>query len=294
MAGVTEVDTAGTPARAASGPAHGVDPTLVGTAAAALVAGGGLTLAARHSAVALLVAIAIVQAAFAFAWVLGTGMPGRRGAIVLAALAAGGADTVVSVWPHGRLGTLLAVAGLAVPLLYVHQLSRGAARTRIVESMAMVAALVLAVIALASLLQLRHELRDTHSGPVATQGAIAAIGGRARGRLPGRSRRAAAALRPGRAPRAARRCWPRPASAPRSATSSSTAATTSRAGGRRSSGRRSARWPAWSPSARASCCTASWPTTPTGPVASQPAAAPGDPAPCCRCACWHRARSCCA
>lgn len=176
MAGVTEVDTAGTAAPAADGQAHGVDPTLVGTAAAAVVAGGGLALAARHSAVALLVAVAIVQAAVAFAWVVGTGMPGRKGALVLAAFAAAGADTVVSVWPHGRLGALLAVAGLAVPLLYVHQLSRGAARTRIVESMAMVAALVLAVIALASFLQLRHELRGTHSGPVATEGAIAALG----------------------------------------------------------------------------------------------------------------------
>lgn len=176
MAGVTEVDTAGMAAPAANGPAPAVDPTLLGTAAVALFAGGGLALAARYSAVALLVGVAVVQAAAALSWALGTGMPGRKGALVLAAMAAGGADTVVSVWPHGRLGALLAVAGLAVPVLYAHQLSRGAARTRIVESMAMVAALVLAVIALASFLQLRHELRDTHSGPVATQGAIAALG----------------------------------------------------------------------------------------------------------------------
>ncbi len=175
---MSEVDTTAPDARAGGidESPHGVDPTLVGTAAAALVAGGGLVLAARHSALALLIAVAVVQALFVLSWTLGTGMPGRKGAVVLAALAAGGADTVVSVWPHGRLGTLLAVGGLAVPLLYFHQLSRGAARTRIVESLSMVAALVLAVIALAALVQLRHELRDTHSGPIATQGAVGAIG----------------------------------------------------------------------------------------------------------------------
>ena len=54
---------------------------------------------------ALLVAVASCRRCLAFAWVFGTQVPGRTGALVLAALAAGGADTAVSVWPHGRLGS---------------------------------------------------------------------------------------------------------------------------------------------------------------------------------------------
>ena len=46
---------------------------------------------------------------------------------MIAGLAAAASDVAVSVWPHGRLGTLLPVFGLAVPAMFVHQLARGAA-----------------------------------------------------------------------------------------------------------------------------------------------------------------------
>src|SRR5690242_12782368 len=98
--------------------------------AVAIVVGAALGVTARLSALDLLIGLAAVQAATAFAVVYGFGLPGRKGTVVLAALAAAGADVVVSVWPHSRLGTLLPVLGLAVPLLIVHQLVRGAARLR--------------------------------------------------------------------------------------------------------------------------------------------------------------------
>lgn len=130
---------------------------VTGNVTAAVVVGVGLAWAARTGPVELLVAVAVVQALLAFAWVLGARMPGRVGALVIAALASAAADTAVSVWPHSRLGTLLPVLGLAIPAMFVHQLWRGAARVRVVESLGGIALLVVAVVSLPALLQLRHE-----------------------------------------------------------------------------------------------------------------------------------------
>ncbi len=102
--------------------------------------------------------------------------PAAWGALVIAALAAGGADFAVSYWPHGRLGTLLAVLGLAVPVMYVHQLTRGAARVRVVASLGSVAVLVFAEVALPALLQLRHEFAQTDTAAVGGRVAAAAVG----------------------------------------------------------------------------------------------------------------------
>jgi hypothetical protein len=150
--------------------------SLVTTLVAALIVGGGLVAAARASALALLVAVAVVQTLFASAWVFGTAMPGRRGAVAIAILASGAADAVTSVWPDGRLGPLLAVLGLTVPAMFVHQLSRGAARVQVVSSLAAVAMLVLCEVALAALLQLRHEFGTDVGGKVAST-VTAAVGG---------------------------------------------------------------------------------------------------------------------
>ena len=177
MSAVTDVHApTATPPRAGGGAAR-VDASLTGSLVAIIVAGAALAVTARVGALALLVAIAVLQAAFAASWVFGTAVPGRKGALVIAALAAGGADTVVSVWPHGRLGTLLPVLGLAVPVMFVHQLLRGAARTRIVDSLSSVAVLVPAVVALPALLQLRHEFVDPSLGGVVVSAVAAAICG---------------------------------------------------------------------------------------------------------------------
>ncbi|MCW2594843.1 MAG: conserved rane protein of unknown function [Jatrophihabitans sp.] len=155
----------------------GAESSLLASLTVALVAGSGLAFAARAGATALLIAVAAVQAVFAFAWVFGTAMPGRRGALVIAALAAAGSDVSASVWPHGRLGVLLAVLGLAVPVMFVHQLMRGAARVQVVSSLSAVAMLVLAEVALPALLQLRHEFTDAGLGGRVVSAAVAATAG---------------------------------------------------------------------------------------------------------------------
>lgn len=150
--------------RAATAEPTSVEAGHSASLAVAVLVGVALALGARGSAVALLVVVAALQALLGFAWVLGSDLPGRKGALVLAAMAAAAADVCVSVWPHGRLGSQLAVLGLAVPLLFVHQLMRGAARVRVSVSLAGISLLVLAEVALPSLLQLRHEFAGPDLG----------------------------------------------------------------------------------------------------------------------------------
>jgi hypothetical protein len=150
---------------------------LMATAGGALVVGAGLTTTALASGAALLCAVAVVQALFALAWVTGTGMPGGKGALVLAVMAGSAADVTVSVWPDGKLGALLAVLGLAVPVMFVHQLARGAARVEVVRSVAATAVLVLVVVAPAALIQLRHEFGSGDLAGKVTAMAVAAMAG---------------------------------------------------------------------------------------------------------------------
>ncbi|MDT4915208.1 MAG: hypothetical protein QOC66_4336 [Pseudonocardiales bacterium] len=154
-----------------------VDLSLLATLAAALVVGAALVLTARAGATPLLIAVAAVQALFAVAWVFGTVMPGRVGGLVIATLAAAAADVTTSVWPDGRLGTLLAVLGLAVPAMFVHQLGRGAARVQVVSSLSAVALLVLGEVSLPALLQLRHEFGAGELGGRVVATAVAAVAG---------------------------------------------------------------------------------------------------------------------
>lgn len=126
-------------------------------AAVALLFGAGLAVLAEIGATALLLGVAVTQGVLVLSWVVGTAMPGRIGGIVLGALAAVGADLAVSRFPSGQLGSLLFVAGLALPAMFIHQLTRGVVRTRVVESLSDIALLVVCVLALAALPQLRHE-----------------------------------------------------------------------------------------------------------------------------------------
>jgi hypothetical protein len=151
--------------------------SLLPTLAVALVVGAGLVLAARTGATPLLIGVAVVQALLAASWVLGTAMPGRIGGLLIAAGAAAAGDITTSVWPHGRLGPLLAVLGLAIPTMFIHQLARGAARVQVVSSLSAVAFLVLGEVSLPALLQLRHEFGTGSLGGRVAAAAIAAVAG---------------------------------------------------------------------------------------------------------------------
>jgi hypothetical protein len=149
---------------------------LLGVLVASLV-GAGLSLTAWRSALALLVAVAVTQVVIGFAFAVVTAMPGRTGALVIAGLAAAASDVAVSVWPHGRLGVLVPVFGLAVPAMFAHQLARGAARVRIVASLAGTAMLVVLVTALPALVQLRHEFVPASTGGALVAGVVGAAAG---------------------------------------------------------------------------------------------------------------------
>ncbi len=182
MARVTEPDVSAAHlggAAPAGGPLDdGQDLTNpVGTMAVAVAVGALLIGCARSGAVALLVAVAVVQALCALSWVFGTGMPGRKGALVMVGMAAAAADVAVSVWPDSRLGALLGVVGLAVPVMFVHQLMRGAARVRLLESLGGTAVGVVSVVALPALIQLRHEFDGSSLGGRVVAAVVAAAAG---------------------------------------------------------------------------------------------------------------------
>ena len=162
-----------------------------------------LALGADVSAVCLLVAVAVVQGLLVLAWALAAGppavaaqsansqsvpapvasrrwpaaMPGRIGTVVLGAMAAAGADVAVSVRPHDALAPMLTVLGLAVPAMFIHQLTRGVVRARVVDSLSGIAVLILCVVALAALMQLRHESDGARMTVAAVAVAGAAIVG---------------------------------------------------------------------------------------------------------------------
>ncbi len=147
-------------------------------ALAALVFGAALAVASGQSALSLLIVIAIGQAALVVSWVYGTGMPGPLGALVIAGAAAAGADVAVSVEPDRELAPLLVGLGLAVSVMFVHQLARGVVRTRTVESLSHLALLVVAVSAMPCYLQLRHQFdgRDLALGSLLAVGVAMVVG----------------------------------------------------------------------------------------------------------------------
>src|SRR5205823_4076664 len=84
-------------------------------------------------------------------------------------------DVSVSVWPHGRLGVLIGVIGLAIPAMFIHQLTRGAARVRLVASLSAIGVLLLAEVSLAALPQLRHEFVGADNGGEVVAAAVLAV-----------------------------------------------------------------------------------------------------------------------
>jgi hypothetical protein len=151
---------------AAPGSAYGasrwVDPDAVvlvpasrrelGLAAVAAVVVGvvvtaGAALAGRAGVVA---GVALAQAGLVPAWVSALRRPGRIGSLLVGAGAAAAADAVLVVKDRTSPAALLGVLGLAVPALVVHQLTRGVVRVRVTESLAGVATVVAAGVALAT------------------------------------------------------------------------------------------------------------------------------------------------
>jgi len=124
--------------------------------------------------------VALVQALLVPAWVLGTDRPGRIGGIVLGLAAAGAADAALVLHDRTSPAALLAVLGLALPAMLVHQLTRGVVRVRVTESLAGVALGGTAVVALSTLVALARAV----DGPrLVTAVALAAGAGLVAARL---------------------------------------------------------------------------------------------------------------
>jgi hypothetical protein len=167
--GAAEATADGTLALAADDPTVAARPMPGGPGSArlqlllaalvAILAGAALGVGAQHSATTLLAAVAAAQAALVGAWTFGAAVPGRIGSLLIGVGVAAGADIVVMVWPHGRLGALLPVLATVSLAMFVHQLTRGVVRTRVVESLSDITLVVVAVAALPALVQLRHEFR---------------------------------------------------------------------------------------------------------------------------------------
>jgi hypothetical protein len=145
----TPTDTSPAPAAAAA--------VQIQLAVLTALAGGALAAGSYLGVVGLLVAICLVQLSLALSWLFGTAVPGRKGGLALAALAAAGADAAIMHWPDSGYSPVLGVLGLAVPLLFLHQLARGVVRTRVLESLADITVLLVALVALAGLIVLRRQ-----------------------------------------------------------------------------------------------------------------------------------------
>jgi len=131
-----------------------------------LAAGGYL------GSIATLVAVAVLQAVLVPCWMLGNRLPGRIGGLTLGLAAAAAADGLILHWPGSGYSPVLGVLGVAIPLMFAHQLSRGVVRTRVVESLAGITLMLVAVVAAPGLILLRHQA----SGRTIVLAALAALG----------------------------------------------------------------------------------------------------------------------
>ncbi|NEK58288.1 hypothetical protein GCU56_10440 [Geodermatophilus sabuli] len=111
-------------------------------------------------------AVAVLQLALVAAWVPATGIPARTGAPALGLAAAAGADLLMVLPERPELGALVAVPGLGLLAVVLHQMLRRAPRQDVVGSMAGVLVLLCAASALAALLRL--EAPGAGEAPVTT------------------------------------------------------------------------------------------------------------------------------
>ncbi|HTZ45810.1 MAG TPA: hypothetical protein VMB79_18255 [Jatrophihabitans sp.] len=167
---MTTPDTQAGPVAAAADPAPAVNHVQL--AALSAVLAGVLAAGSYTGTVSMLVAVAVLQAVLVPCWVLGHRLPGRIGGLVIGGLAAAAADGLTLHWPDSGYSPVLGVLGVAIPALFLHQLTRGVVRTRVVESLAGLALLLVAVVAPAGLIVLRHEA----DGRTVTLSLVAAFG----------------------------------------------------------------------------------------------------------------------
>jgi hypothetical protein len=138
-----------------------------------ILAGGMLLVGSAVGTIGLVVAVAAVQALLVIGWVFGSGLPGRIGAVVLGLLASGAADATVIRWHENGYEPVLGVLGVAIPVVFIHQLTRGVVRTRVVESLSDIALLLLSVTAIVGLILLRYQDNGDRT-VLAVVGAVAA------------------------------------------------------------------------------------------------------------------------
>lgn len=167
------VDSSVTPTRAAAGGALQIQLAVLSA-----VAGGVLAVGSYLGNPGLLVAVGAIQLLLLISWLFGTDVPGRTGALALAVLAAAGADAATAHWTDSGYSPVLGVLGMAIPLMFIHQLTRGVVRTRVLESLADITVLLVALIALAGLIVLRRQSNGDILTPavlgVITAGLVAA------------------------------------------------------------------------------------------------------------------------
>ncbi|HEU4347257.1 MAG TPA: hypothetical protein VFR35_05660, partial [Actinoplanes sp.] len=132
--------------------------THLAAALLAVVITAGLVVATRWDRPGVLVAVAALQAVLVPAWVYGTALPGRIGGTLIGLGAAAAADAALVVRDRVSLLALLGVLGLVLPALALHQLTRGVVRVRVTESLAGIALLVTAVVALSVLVALARAV----------------------------------------------------------------------------------------------------------------------------------------
>lgn len=140
---------------------EGVRRAHLTVALVAVVVTAALAASTRWDRPGIVVAVAVLQALLVPAWVHGTALPGRIGATVLGFAAAAAADAALLVRDRVSLTVLLGVLGLAVPAMLAHQLTRGVVRVRVTESLAGIALLLTAVVALSSLIALARAVDGT-------------------------------------------------------------------------------------------------------------------------------------
>jgi hypothetical protein len=131
-------------------PAGRVRAQQAAAAGMAVATAVGLAVAVQFGRTGLVAGLGVLQGLLVLAWVVGTGLPGRVGGLLIGAGAAAGADAALLLRQPATLAALLGVLALSVPVLLVHQLSRGVLRVRVTESLSGVTVLCTAVAALAA------------------------------------------------------------------------------------------------------------------------------------------------